>query len=546
MRPFVDVMSDEERPFCAPVQAAPARGRIRILAVLLCLIFVVLAGRAVQLALAGDPEERAQSTASSTATARADIVDRNGELLATTVRTYALATRPDRVWNPEATANALMQVFPDLDRATLLRRLTDTSRRSIYLRRGLTPEDRATVLELGLAGLEFFPEERRYYPHGELAAHALGFTDPDLKALGGIELGLDAQIRDLGARGAPLRLSLDLRLQHIVYEELNAAARTHNASGGSAIMLDGRTGEVLALASWPNFDPNNAGAANQNELRDRVGGDVHELGSAIKPFTIAMALDEGAVTPSTRVNLSSPFDLPGPVLEDHENIPSPASLQDIIAHSSNIGAAHIALRVGADAQRRWLERLGLLSSSPLQSGRRQAPIAPAPQSPRDIAGLGFGYGLAATPAALAGAYTVFANEGARAPVTLIAREPDAEIRYENVFSRDTTARVIGYMRAAVVEGTGRAANVEGLEMIGKTGTAEKFTSDVGYEEGRNFSSFVGLFPGWAPRYVIAVSLDEPKSEDGAPRTGGAVSAPAVGEIALRSAPVLGIIARASR
>lgn len=539
MRPLGPAAAFAAEETIAPpaIEAAPARNGVRFLAIGVFAVLLLLAGRAIQLAFSGDPLAAPRQAVGVAAVPRADLVDRNGVLLATTVRAYALAADPARVWNPPETAARLMTLFPDLDRAATERRLADRSRSQVYLRRGLTPNQREQALALGLAGISFVAEDRRVYPNGRLAAHALGFTDRDLAPLAGVERGLDDAIRAAGAAGHPLALSLDVRIQHALEAELVAAAEAAHASGASAIFLDGRTGETLALASWPSFDPNEAGAAPEQARRDRVGGDVNELGSTIKPFTVAMALEEELTTPGERFDLSQPFAIDGAAIEDHERIDGMVGLSDILAHSSNIGAARLALRIGAERQRSYLDRLGLLSPSPLELGRQQAPLAPRAQGRRDVAGLGFGYGLAVTPAAIAGAYTVFANEGARAPTTLLLRAPNEEIDRVPVFSRETTDFVLSYLRASVLRGTGRAADVPGLEMAGKTGTAEKLGTDAAYDESRNFSSFAGIFPVSDPRYVIVLALDEPGGGD---RVGGAVAAPAAGRIAARVAPMLGL------
>ncbi|MEJ0060061.1 MAG: penicillin-binding protein 2 [Terricaulis sp.] len=521
----------------APVtQAAPARGGMRFLALGILAVLLLLAGRAVQLAFSGDPLAASRQSSGVAATVRADIVDRNGVLLATTVRAYALTAQPARVWDVRETANALLRKFPELDRATIERRMADRSRDVVYLRRSLTPGQREEVLALGLGGIGFEAEDRRVYPQGTLAAHALGFTDVDLRALAGVELGLDEAIRGGGAAGRPVRLSLDVRAQYALESELAAAATRAHASGASAMLLDARTGETLALASWPSFDPNQAGAAAANARRDRVGGDVHELGSTIKPFTLAMALDARVTNAGERFDLSEPFVIDGRTIRDHERILGSVGLREMLAHSSNIGAARLALRVGADRQRAYLDRLGLLSAAPLESGRRQAPIAPRATGRRDVAGIGFGYGLAATPAALAGAYTVFANGGARVTPTLRVRENGDPVERAPVFSAATTQQILRYLRATVTDGTGKAADVPGLEMAGKTGTAEILGEDAAYDEARNFSSFAAVFPASAPRYVLVLALDDV----GEGEAGGTVAAPAVGRIAARIAPMLGL------
>lgn len=514
------------------LEAAPARHRVRFLAIGVFAVLLLLGGRAVQLAFSGDPLAGPRAGAVATV-ARADIVDRNGVLLATTVRAYALTAVPGRVWNARETARALMRVFPDLDRATTERRLGDTSRQLVYLRRGLTPGEREQVLALGLGGIGFETEDRRVYPNATMAAHALGFTDVDLNPLAGAERGLDEQIRAAGAEGRPVRLTIDVRIQHALEVELAAAAQSAHAGSGAAILIDGRTGETLALASWPTFDPNEAGQASESARRDRVAGDLHELGSTMKPFTVAMALQEQLTTSGELFDLS-PFDIDGSLIEDHEPMTGYATLRDILARSSNIGAARLALRLGAPRQRTYLERLGLTSPATLEVGRNQAPLAPRAGGRRDVAGLGFGYGLAATPVALAGAYTVFTNQGARVAPTLIMRE-QAPTRTP-VFQPQVVRQLLLYMRASVVDGTGRSADVPGLEVAGKTGTAEKLGEDAAYDESRNFSSFAGVFPASNPRYVIVLALDD----TGAGEAGGVVAAPAVARILRRVAPMLGL------
>lgn len=535
MKPFgpAGAFASERAALAPALEAAPARNRIRFLALGVFAVLLLLAGRAVQLAFSGDPLAAPRQAAAGAAP-RGDIVDRNGVLLATTVRSYALTATPSRVWDAPAVADALRGLFPDLDRAATIRRLTDTSRQLIYLRRGLTREERARVHALGLPGVGFETEHSRTYPQGALAAHALGFTDIDLNPLAGVERGLDARIRTAGEAGRAVRLSIDVRIQYAVQEELAAAARAAGAASGAAIVLDGRSGETLALASWPTFDPNEPGQASDNARRDRVAGDLHELGSTVKPFTLAMALQEEATTSRELFDLSRPLQLDESVIEDHEPITGLATLRDILTRSSNVGAARLALRLGAARQRDYFDRLGLTAPTRLEIGRNQAPLAPAARGRRDVAALGFGYGLAATPAALAGAYTVFANQGARAEPTLLARPPDAQIERVPVFSPEVTRQLLVYMRSVVTDGTGRAADVPGLSLAGKTGTAEKFGGGAGYDESRNFSSFAGVFPAHDPRYVIVLALDD------AGAAGGMVAAPAVARTLRRIAPMLGL------
>jgi cell division protein FtsI (penicillin-binding protein 3) len=504
---------------------------VAVLAVLL-----LLAGRAVQLAFSGDPLTESVGAGIAAASPRADIVDRNGVLLATTVRAYALTATPSRVWDAAATADALRARFPDLDRATLVRRLGDTTRDLVYLRRGLSEEERQATLNLGLAGIGFEAEAKRDYPQGMLAAHALGFTDVDLNPLAGVERGLDARIRAAAATSREVRLSLDVRVQYALESELAAAAAGAGAQGAAAILLDGRSGEALALASWPRFNNNQAGSSDESARQERVAGAVHELGSVVKPFTVAMAIESGALHETDRFDLSQPVNLGGAPIVDDRPFEGEASAAEILARSSNIGAAQIAVRVGGARQRAFFERLGFLRPTQLQVGLNRAPIAPRLSAPRDIGVLGFGYGLAASPASLARAYTVFVNRGAIVEPTLLARDPDDHVAAAPVFSPETTAQVLAMMRDVVVAGTGRAADVPGLGVAGKTGTAELRGENGIYDESRNFSSFAGVFPVDNPRYVIVVALDGV----GAGEAGGAVAAPIVARVLRRAAPMLGL------
>lgn len=536
MKPFgaSTIFGSREASVGAVAEAAPARNRVRFLAIGVLAVLALLGGRAVQLAFSGDPLAEPRRTAVA-AIPRADIIDRNGVLLATTVRAYALTGTPARVWNAQETADALVRIFPDLDRAATVRRLSDRSRQLVYLRRSLSEEQRAEVHALGLAGIGFEAENRRVYPQGSMAAHVLGFTDVDLNPLAGVERGLDDRIRAAGEAGRAVRLSLDVRMQYALETELDAAARAAGAAGAAAVLLDARTGEALALASWPRFDPNEAGAASASARRDRVAGDVHELGSTIKPFTVAMALQEEVTNSGELFDLSQPFDIDGHMIEDHEPIRGLASLRDILVRSSNAGAARLALRLGGARQRAYFERLGLTQPARLELGFNQRPLAPHARGRRDVAGLGFGYGLAATPVALAGAYTAFANQGAVVAPTLIAHAPDAEVERRQVFSPEVTRQMLVYLRAVVVDGTGRSADVPGLAIAGKTGTAEKLGAGS-YDASRNFSSFAGVFPANNPRYVIVVALDETR----AGAAGGMVAAPVVARTLRRIAPMLGL------
>lgn len=526
-------------------EAAPARWRIRFLAWLLVLGFLGLAARASQLAFAGDPLAGRNSVeAGAPALARADIVDRNGILLATTLPSFALVAEPAKVWDAADTARKLSRLFPDLEPAALQKRLADKSRALIYLKRDLTPRQRSAVFEQGLAGVSFRQESTRVYPQGHMAAHVLGIINGKDHGAAGVESGLDAEILRAGALDKPVRLSLDVRIQHALEAELDTAVANTSADGGAGLVLDGRTGEVLAMASAPRFNPNDPPVAEDLRRLNRAAGAVYEMGSSLKPFTVAMGLEAGVTRADEIFDLTQTLMIDGFEIKDYKGLNRPATLPEALAESSNIMAATIALRVGAERQRQALRELGLFERAPLQIPETARPLPPARDDRITNAVLGYGHGMAFSMAALAEAYTVFANDGARAPLTLLARAPGDQIPRVPVFSKDATHAVLRMMRGVVTSGTGKRADAGGLELAGKTGSAEKPNKGV-YESDVLFSSFAAVFPASDPKYVVLIAIDEPKRTAAADNlaTGGAVAAPAVGRVAARMAPLVGLGAR---
>jgi cell division protein FtsI (penicillin-binding protein 3) len=517
-------------------EAAPARARIRVIAWALVLVFLGLAARAAQLAFSADPAAKPAVAAAPAALARADLVDRNGVLLATTLPSYALVVEPARAWNPAETARRLAAMFPDIDADALSAKLQEKRGGLVYAKRGLSPRQRDAAFALGLAGVSFREEPARVYPNGVLAAHLLGGVNAGNRGAGGVESGLDAEILRGGAEGKPVRLSIDVRAQHALEAELDAAVAVAHAEGGAGIVLAGRTGEVLAIASAPTYDPNDPPPSDDARRLNRAAGAVYEMGSSLKPFTVAMGLEAGLTRPDEVFDLTRPLVVEGFTIQDFHGLNRLATLSEAFAESSNIMAAQMALRVGAPRQRATLRRLGLYDRAPIETPETARPLTQVGEDPLSVAVLGYGHGMAFSLAALAGAYTVFANDGARVKPTLLARAPGDPIQRIPVFSKATTQAVLAMMRRTVVAGTGRRANVPGLEIAGKTGSAEKPHKGV-YEPDVLFSSFAAVFPASNPRYVVIVALDEPRRTPdlGNLATGGAVAAPAVGRIAARLA-----------
>lgn len=525
------------RPHKAPfVEPAPAMRRVHHVLAVLVAVFGVLAARAVQLSFAGAPPLAREAAAKPPAVAlRGDITDRHGALLATSLPGWVLAAEPAKVWEPAASARRLAAVVPGLDAADAERRLK-SGKALVYLKHGLTASQRQAAHDLGIAGVTFVREPRRVYPNGALAGHALGFVDRAHVGVAGVERALEPELK----RGRALQLSLDLRVQYAVESELSEAALAAKAKGGAAIVLDGRTGETLALASWPQLDPNTPGEGSEAAKVNRVAGATYEMGSTLKPFTAAMALDLDALRLAERFDLTRTLTIGDVTLRDPHPFTGPATVREAMAHSSNVAMAEIALRVGAERQRAYLSKLGLWQGAEIELAGARAPLRPRENNRITTAILGYGHGLAPSLAAMASAYTVFVNEGARAAPTLRRHADGDRVRLVPVFSALSARETLLLMRDVVVEGTAMRADLQGLDIAGKTGTAEMLGADGKYDPDRLFSSFAAVFPASDPRYVMILALDEPKrtAENGGLATGAAAAAPAVGRTVARIEPFL--------
>lgn len=511
------------------------RNRLLVIGIMFALAFIVVAGRLVDLAAIGPSRTPLLAQRASGPAGRADIFDRHGVILATSLPTASLYADPKEILDPEETTNKLARVLPGLDRERLLAKLTDDSRFE-WIRRNLTPEEQFAVNRLGLPGLAFRSERRRVYPRGRAAAHIVGYTDIDGRGLAGIERSFDGPL----SRGKPVRLSIDLRIQHIVREELAATMREFRGVGGVGVVLDAATGELLASVSLPDFDPNDPGDASAEARFNRVVQGVYEMGSTFKLFTAAMALDSGVTTLEGGYDASKPIRVARYTIRDYHAENRWLSVPEILVHSSNIGAALMALDVGGPLQRKYLDRLGLLAPAAVELSEVGKPLKPAEWRDINTMTIGFGHGIAISPVQLVAAVAAVADGGVYRPPTVVHRD-GPPLPGRRVISARTSRSIRALMRLVVLRGTGRKADVPGLRLGGKTGTAEKLVGGR-YRRDKRISSFVGAFPINAPRYVVLMLVDEPK---GTARTynyatGGWVAAPAVGRVAARIAPLLGV------
>jgi len=518
-----------------------ARARLAILGALFVLAFAVVAGRLAEATLLAEGRETASRAAGGPDAAaapvadRADVVDRNGVVLATSVPTHSLFADPARVIDPAATARRLAEALPGLDPAELETRLTG-ERRFVWIRRHLAPRQAAEVIRLGLPGVDFVREERRVYPLGPLAAHAVGFTGVDGEGLMGAELGFDAALR----RGAePLRLSIDVRLQHVLREEIQRQIATFSAIGGAGLVMDVRTGEVLGLVSLPDFDPNAPAGAEGEARFNRVTLGVYEMGSTFKVLNTALALESGRVGVHDVFDASRPIRIGRFTIEDFRGQNRPLTVAEILKHSSNIGSVRMVERIGPAGQREFMDRLGLLRRSPIDVPEAGAPMSPRTWREVNMMTIAFGHGIAVTPMHLGSAVSAVVNGGILVPPTILARGDAAPVEGTRVVSPQTSDTMRRLMRLVVASGSG--ADVPGYLVGGKTGTAEK-TTGRSYSSDARISSFVGAFPMHDPRYLVYVMVDEPRPtrETFGFATGGWVAAPAVGRIVGRIGPMLGV------
>jgi cell division protein FtsI (penicillin-binding protein 3) len=517
-----------------------ARTRLLIGGALMAAAFVVVGARLFDVVVFNENEELRRATAREIARpapmARADIVDRNGVLLATSLTTASLYADPRKISDAAESARRIVEVLPDLSEEVVAARLA-SGRSFVWLHRNLTPRQQFEVNRLGIPGLEFKREERRVYPHGRLATHVVGFTDVDNVGLAGIEQSMDSAIA--GAR-APLRLSLDIRVQQILRQELAAQIEKFKAIGGGGIVLDVRTGEVVALVSLPDFDPNAAGEASDETRFNRITLGVYELGSVFKIFNHAIALETGAATMASRYDATKPIRIARFTISDFHPEKRWLSVPEIFQHSSNIGSAKMAIDIGSEIQRKYLGHLGLLRRTSIELPEQAQPMFPAQWREINTMTIAFGHGIAVSPLHLASGVAAVVNGGILRPATLI-RNDGAPNDGVQVFSAETSDRMRRLLRLVVETGTGRNADAEGYLVGGKTGTAEKQVNGA-YKHNALISSFMGVFPVSDPRFAVFAMLDEPKGipESYGYATGGWTGAPVVRGVVARMAPLYGI------
>lgn len=472
---------------------------------------------------------------------RADITDRQGQVLATSLPTMSLYAKAHEIIDPKEAASKLLSVLPELGKSDLQARLA-SGKNFVWLKRNLTPRQQYDVNALGIPGLYFEKGERRVYPHGALTAHVVGMTDVDNQGIAGVEKRFDAQLRE---QGQPLRLSIDLRLQTLVRNELIRAIQEFRAIGALGMLVDVRTGEMLSMVSLPDFDPNDPPAGNSDALFNRATKGAYEMGSTFKLFNTAMALESGKANINSAYDCTKPLVFAGHTIHDDHPLHRYASVADILVHSSNIGSARMALDAGTEFQKSFLGKLGMLTTPSLELPEVGGPLVPHPWREINTVTISFGHGLSVTPLQLVAGASALVNGGIFHAPTLVAVDDAAKAAGERVIKQKTSDQMRQLMRMVVTEGTGKKADVPGYEVGGKTGTAEKAAAG-GYRKKAVLSSFLAAFPMDNPRYVLLASIDEPQAtkETFGFITAGWTAAPTAGRIIAQAAPMLGLTPKA--
>lgn len=479
---------------------------------------------------------------------RGEITDRNGVPLARAFPAYALWFNPKAlgdsgdplVKGPRQVAAELAAIFPDLDQAALAQRLA--SGRPGYLRRRVLPEDANKVQAIGELALEMPQENDRHYPQGRMAAHVLGYVAADDHGRVGMEAVLDTQLTDPATRGTPVALSLDTRVQGALEDELRRGMLSTNAVGAAGIVLDVDTGEVLALASLPEFDPNRIDSEGQALMFNRVTNQVYELGSTFKPLTIAAAIDAGVVRNFGKHYNAAPVVAGRFTIKDSHPLGASLNVPQMLIHSSNTVTARIADELGPVRMRQAMIDMGMNERPYIELPARGFPLWPGKNWARlQAMTVGYGHGIAVTPLHLASAYAAMVNGGIWRPATLRKVEPGKAAKGRRVFKASTSSRMRQLLRMIALYGTGRNADAPGYRVGGKTGSAEK-PGAGGYRKSSLVSTFAAAFPMDRPRYVIIAMLDEPQGTTASSfqRTAAWNAAPVVGRLVPRIGPILGV------
>jgi cell division protein FtsI (penicillin-binding protein 3) len=531
-------------------RAAKARARVGFAMLAFAVVYAVIGGRLVMFAVGADgPSARRAAAQDAIATARPDIVDRNGAVLATDVKTPSLFGEPRRIIDKDEAIELLTATLPDLDTAEVRDRLM-SKKGFVWLKREISPKQQQEIHRLGIPGIGFLRENKRIYPTGSEVAHLIGLVNIDNQGIAGMEKWLDSNgLADLHRAGfatdrlqRPVELSIDLRVEHALRDELLKAKEKFHAKAASGLVSNVKTGEIVAMVSVPDFDPNNPKEARDPDRINRLTTGVYEMGSTFKAFTLAMALDTG------KYDLNSMWDARGPLhygkfaIHDDEPKGRFLSMKEVFTFSSNVGAARIALSQGVEGHKAFLRKMGQLERLRTELPESASPLLPRHWGELNTVTIAFGHGIAVAPLQAVMGIDALVNGGYLIPPTFMKRsEQEAMQIAKRVIKPETSEKMRFLMRLNAEVGTARKADVNGYYIGGKTGTAEKVINGR-YAKKRVLTAFTAILPADNPRYQLLVMLDEPQplKETYGFITSGWNAVPTGGAVIARIAPLLGI------
>ncbi|UDL89694.1 penicillin-binding protein 2 [Mesorhizobium sp. PAMC28654] len=529
-------------------KATGGKGKARIVMTMAVFfgIFSTISGRLVYLGfqspdMSGGPQSRVTAS-------RPDIVDRNGEVLATDIKTASLFAEPRRIVDADEAIEKLSTVLPEIDYEQTYHKLKSGAG-FVWLQRQLTPKQQSDIMQLGIPGFGFRTEKRRFYPSGETSSYIVGLTNIDNQGISGMEKYIDEQgLSDLQASGLavakdlkPVKLSIDLRVQHVVRDEIAAGLERYRAIGAGAVVLNVKTGEVVAMASVPDFDPNNPYNAQEKDRLNRMSAGLYEMGSTFKSFTSAMALDSGKATMTSRFDASHPIRVGHQAIHDFHGKNRVLSLPEVFLYSSNIGSAREAELVGIEGHREFLHRLGILDKMQTELPEVARPTEPRVWKQVNSFTIAFGHGVSTTPLQAAVGCAALMNGGYLMNPTFLVRTQQEAMALAKKVVRDKTVDGMRYLYSLNAEkGSARNARVPGYRVGGKTGTAEKVVNGR-YSKDLNFNTFVAAFPMDDPQYLVFTIADAPHPEKpGMTDVAAANAGVMAGNIIRRSAAMLGV------
>lgn len=545
----IDNGQNENRAPQGPRRLA-GQNRIRLIAICFVGAFVAISGQLGKLTLWPKADDGKDRIAEEAPLPRPDIIDRNGVLLATDVAVASLYADPRKIIDVDEAVELLTATLPDLESRGLRAKLTQPNRAFTWLKRQVTPEERDAVYNLGIPGVGFVNERRRVYPQGRISSHVVGYVDVDTKGIAGIEKFLDdqgaiytASLADPGEHTTqPAQMSIDIRVQAVLIDELSRAIEKFRAIAAGGIVLDITTGEVIALASLPDFNPNEEKKNFSKDQMNKMTSGVFELGSVIKAVTFAMAFDYGVANLQSRYDARFPLVIGNARINDFHAKRAILSVPDIFTNSSNIGTAKMALDVGIEGHQEFLRRVGLFDRLVTELPESARPLLPRRWSKLATATAAFGHGFAVQPLQGAAVVAGLLNGGHLMTPTLLKRSEDEAMAMARQIVKPETSEMMRYLfRLNATDGTAGKADVIGYRVGGKTGTAEKVVNGR-YSKEKRLTSFIGAFPMDRPKYLLLVMIDEPKPtpETYGFATSGWNAVPAGGKIIERIAPMLGV------